>query len=44
LFWNGRFEGQTKNLSWLVEKFSPVPGWSLAELDALKQNEKQRGF
>lgn len=33
---------QTRPLSWLVEKFWPVPGWSDADLNALKESE--RGF
>jgi len=34
--------GQTRPLSWLVDKFWPVPGWSDADLRKLKESE--RGF
>lgn len=46
-FWNFKHPKQIYPVSWLVRRFSPVCGWSeeaIAELDALKQNEKQRGF
>lgn len=39
LFFKGRFEGQVKPLSWLVEKFWPVKGWSQNDLDDLKRGE-----
>jgi len=39
LFFNRKWEKQTKPLSWLVEKFNP-PGWSEEDLKALKADEK----
>ena len=36
LFYNGKWEGQKKSLSWLIEKFSPVKGWNEEELKKLK--------
>ena len=38
LLWN--YKGKYK-LSWLVEKFWPVPGWSQEDLANLKENEKE---
>jgi len=39
-FWrNGRFEKQVRPLSWLVEKFWPVPGWDDQDLANLKEVE-----
>jgi hypothetical protein len=40
LFWETGFEGQKYPLSWLVEKFWPVPGWTEEQLAALKTSEK----
>lgn len=40
LFFNNKWEKQVKNLSWLVEKFWPVPGWKQKDLDMLKKNDK----
>jgi len=42
-FWrNGRWDKQVRPLSWLVEKFWPVPGWD--ERDLEKQKKMERGF
>lgn len=40
LLWEGKARGQTHRVSWLIEKFWPIPGWSQADLDALKASEK----
>jgi hypothetical protein len=37
MFFTGKWDKQKKPLSWLVEKFWPVPGWSDADLKALKK-------
>jgi hypothetical protein len=39
---NNKWEKQTRPLSWLLEKFWPVPDWSDDDLKALK--EKERDF
>jgi len=39
LFWNNKYEKQIYPLSWLVEKFWPVKGWSVADLESLKKEE-----
>jgi hypothetical protein len=39
LFWETGFEGQKYPLSWLIEKFWPVPGWNQEQLQGLKCNE-----
>jgi len=44
LFWNNKFPGQIHPLSWLIEKFMPIRGWDIAELNKIKENEKTRGF
>ena len=44
LFWNNKFPGQIHPLSWLIEKFMPIKGWTLAELEKIKENERTRGF
>lgn len=33
------WDKQTLPLSWLIEKFSPVPGWTSERIEALKANE-----
>lgn len=38
---NYRWDKQIKPLSWLIEKFAPVPGWSQEAIDRLKQNESK---
>jgi len=37
-FFNSRFPGQTRPLSWLVEKFQPT-GWSAEDIKSLKEKE-----
>ena len=39
LFFNAKWPGAIRPLSWLVEKFWPVSGWTDADLAALKQKE-----
>jgi len=39
LFWETGFDGQKYPLSWLVEKFWPVPGWTPEQLQGFKCNE-----
>lgn len=36
LFFDNRWHKQTKPLSWLLEKFWPVPGWSQEDFDKIK--------
>ena len=38
LFFNDKWPLQKKPLSWLIEKFWPVPGWTDADLEKLKAN------
>lgn len=40
LWWENNWEKAIHPLSWLIDKFAPVPGWSDEDLEALKQNEK----
>ena len=40
LFWQGKHPKQIRPVSWLVEKFAPVPGWSEEDLTKLKDSEK----
>jgi len=40
LLWNNKFDKAIHPLSWLIEKFMPVPGWEQKDLDKLKVNEK----
>lgn len=35
--WSGKIPGQIHPVSWLVEKFWPVPGWTEEELENLKK-------
>lgn len=35
MFFGGRFKDATKPLSWLVEKFWPVPKWRVEDLEAI---------
>lgn len=37
LFFEGRWDRATKPLSWLVEKFWPVPHWTESDLERLKK-------
>ena len=39
LFFGGKWGQAKRPLSWLVEKFMPVPGWSQEALDNLKKTE-----
>lgn len=41
LFFNNKWSKAVHPLSWLVEKFWPVPGWTQIDLDNLKQNENK---
>ena len=36
LFWNNKWNKAIHPLSWLIEKFAPVPGWKDEEIKALK--------
>lgn len=36
MFFNNKWEKQKYPLSWLIEKFSPVPGWTEEDLDKIK--------
>lgn len=36
LFFNNNWDKQIYPLSWLIEKFAPVPGWSKEDIDKLK--------
>ncbi len=37
LFWSGKWEKQIHPVSWLVEKFMPVKGWTQEQLEELKK-------
>ena len=37
IFFNNRWERAIHPLSWLVERFSPVPGWTEEDINKLKQ-------
>lgn len=37
LIWDGKWDKQVRPLSWLIERFMPIPGWSQADLDKLKE-------
>ena len=39
LFWEQQYEHQIHPLSWLIEKFAPVPGWDEKSLKDLKEKE-----
>ena len=39
LFWNNQHPKQIHPVSWLIEKFSPVPGWTDEQLKQLKASE-----
>jgi len=47
LLWNNKFDKQIYPVSWLVEKFWPIPandkhrGWTDADLERLKQHERE---
>lgn len=36
IFYNNRWEKQKYPLSWLLEKFSPVPGWNQEQIDKVR--------
>lgn len=40
LLWDNKFKRQTRPVSWLVERFAPVPGWSEEDLAELKSKER----
>lgn len=40
LFFNNKWEKAIHPLSWLIEKFAPVPGWTDEALSELKKSEK----
>ena len=40
LFWQGKWNKQVRPLSWLVEKFWPLPGWEQKDLDGLHKAEQ----
>ena len=37
LFWNNKWDKQVRPLSWLIEKFWPVPNWSKEDLKELSR-------
>ena len=39
LFFNNKWDKAIRPLSWLVEKFMPVPGWTQEDIDNLKKLE-----
>lgn len=39
LFFEGKWDKAIHPLSWLIEKFAPVPGWSQEDIDNLKKKE-----
>ena len=40
LWENNKWEGQVKNLSWLIKKFWPIPGWEIEDLQRIRALEK----
>lgn len=40
LFFNNKWDGAIRPLSWLVERFMPVPGWEEADVENLKKTEQ----
>ena len=40
LFFNNKWSKATYPLSWLIDKFMPIPGWTQADIDKLKENEQ----
>jgi glycosyltransferase involved in cell wall biosynthesis len=40
LIWGGNWEKQVRPLSWLIERFWPVPGWSDDDLARLRVNDR----
>jgi hypothetical protein len=43
LLWERKWPGQKKPVSWLVERFWPVKGWTDADLADLKKLERKHG-
>jgi len=43
LFFNNKWDKQTRPLSWLVEKFWPIPGWSDEDLKKIKEKDSAVG-
>lgn len=41
LFWNNKWDKAVHPLSWLINRFYPVPGWSNQDIEQLKLNEAQ---
>lgn len=41
MFFDGKWDKAIHPLSWLVEKFMPVKGWTQEALDELKKGEKK---
>ena len=41
LFWENKWDKMIHPVSWLVERFMPIPGWTQKDLDELKIKEKQ---
>lgn len=39
LFFNNKWDKSVHPLSWLIEKFWPIPGWTQSDLDSLKTIE-----
>lgn len=44
LWRQGKWSKAKYPLSWLLDRFWPVPGWEQADLDALKAEERKRGI
>jgi len=40
MWYNNKWSGQKYKLSWLLERFWPVPGWTDADLKKQKDREK----
>jgi hypothetical protein len=38
-FFNGNFKQQIHPMSWLIDKFAPVPGWTEDKIKELKGRE-----
>jgi glycosyltransferase involved in cell wall biosynthesis len=38
--WNGTYPGQKLPVSWLIERFGPIPGWDADKIEELKRHEK----
>jgi hypothetical protein len=41
LWRKGRWKKAVHPLSWLIEKFSPIPTWDEKEIELLKKEEKK---